>query len=64
MTGTKIELLESAEGKPWQILRVNGAVVYAEEGVDKMTWLDLLSDLGCEVSLRKIGEQDMKEGKY
>lgn len=45
-------------------LKHNGVSIFEGKEIPDMVWLDLLSDLGCECSFKRISNKDMEEGKY
>lgn len=56
-----IEFIETKSGD-WQVLLVDGAVYDHGHSFPNITWLNLLSELGCKVECKTISDAEMQEG--
>jgi hypothetical protein len=59
----KIELI-SCEGGDWEVLKVDGKVRFDGHSIREHEWIELLTEIGADVTTRTISDEAMEMGEY
>jgi len=58
-----VELIKGEDGD-WEVLKINGNIYFEGHSIHTDSWLEILQDLGVEVSERWLDQKAMENGDY
>ena len=61
--GDTIKLFTNESGD-WEVLLLNGEIYYEGHNIPTFIWLELICELGYEVSTKDLTDEEMECGLY